>query len=97
MCFTTAQTQSPRQGAALRVSAGSLSPCQPRPAVWGRLCQALAAAQEELHGYVRSQAVPLALIVASLPIPGHAKFPTLVTTANATGFCNEGHCPRVLR
>lgn len=48
MCFT--QTYSPMQGPAPHVSIGSLSPFQPRPAVWERLCQALAAAQEELQG-----------------------------------------------
>lgn len=97
MCFTMAQTHYPRQGAALSVSTGSLSPFQPRSAVWGRLCQALAVAQEELQGCAKSQAVPLALIAACLPTPRHAKFPAFVTAANTTGLCNEGHCPRVPR
>lgn len=69
MCFKMTQTQSPRQGAALCVSTGSLSPFQPRPAVWGRLCQALAEAQEELQKCARYQAVPLALIaVPEFPV-----------------------------
>lgn len=94
VCFTMAHLQSPRQGAALCVSTGSLSPFQPRPAVWGRLCQVLAEAQEELQECARYQAVPLALIAAFLPIPCHDKFPAFVTVANTTRLCNEEHCPR---
>lgn len=88
--LTKAQPHCPGQGAALCVSAGSLSPFQTRPAVWGRLCQALAAAQEELHGCARSQAVPLALVATALPTPCHAKFPALVTAARHHWALQQG-------
>lgn len=71
---------------------------QPFPAqagCWGRLCQVLAEAQEELQECAKYQAVPLALVAAFLPVPYHDKFPAFVTAANTTRLCNEGHCPRV--
>lgn len=70
---------------ALSVSPGSFSTFQPKLAVWGRLCQALAAVWEELPGYAKSQAVPLALVATILPTPGRVKFPDFVAAADAKG------------
>lgn len=61
---------------ALSVSPGSFSTFQPRLAVWGRLCQPLAAAWEELLGYATSQAVPLALVATILPLQAMSDFLT---------------------